>query len=83
MEGGIGDGSWCGWKEGTMTMPNSQPANQPTSLLEWKEEGRDVRWGGGSFSGGFVPLLSVRPTNGFETSQPNHSGGWAVPAWRR
>ena len=32
-----------------MTMPNSQPTNLATSLLEWKEEGRDVRWLGRRF----------------------------------
>ena len=69
--------------EGTMTMPNSQPTIRATSLLEWKEEGRDGRWGGGSFSGGFVPLsVSVRPTASKPASRPNHPGGRAVPAWR-
>ena len=76
--------------EGTMTMPNSQPTNLATSLLEWKEEGRDVRWLGRRFVfRRFCPSLPspLRPTNGFETSQPNHpcrlGGGVAAAVGER
>ena len=47
-----------------------------TSLLEWKEEGRDVRWAT-AVRFPAVLSLSVRPTASKPASQPNHPGGRA------
>ena len=70
--------------EGTMTMPNSQPTNQPSNLFARMEGGREGRTlVGAAVRFPAVLSLSVRPTASKPASQPNHPGGRAVPAWLR